>query len=104
MTLSRKSKWFIALAVVALGLAAAGAVLVQRLTNLETYRSEIISSVQQSLRRQLTYDRGEFALSLMQGTGQTAQQSASFQAAAEKSWPAALKDVPEAGRPAARRS
>ena len=43
----------------------------------------------------------QFALSLMQGTGQVAQQSATFQAAAEKSWPAALKDVPEAGRPAA---
>ncbi|MDX1944530.1 MAG: DUF1549 domain-containing protein [Pirellulaceae bacterium] len=43
----------------------------------------------------------QFAFSLMQASGILAGQAATFRAAAEKSWPATLKDVPEAGKPAA---
>jgi len=66
MPLTRKKKiWLTVVAVVLLCVAGAGGVLVQRLMNLETYRGTIITSVQESLRRDIRYDRGDFSLGLV---------------------------------------
>ncbi|UFS68689.1 AsmA-like C-terminal domain-containing protein [Geomonas sp. RF6] len=64
MPLTRKKIAIVSLAVLAIALIAGGAVLVQRLMNLETYRGEIIDSVQQSLKREVRYEQGTFSLGL----------------------------------------